>query len=70
MFVKKSQSVSGNAIEFGEGTIGYNPGQLSIIGVSNKKPNPKRLKFKRIYQLGISVPDSGSSKESSSEKSV
>jgi|LauGreDrversion4_2_1035121.scaffolds.fasta_scaffold00002_93 hypothetical protein len=57
MFIKRSQRVSGNAIEFGEGSLSYNQGSGSIFGGSSPAKNNKRVKKRRIYQLGVVIPD-------------
>lgn len=68
MYIKKAEGVSGNAIEFGEGSISYNPGSGAMFaGSSSKNKNTPRFKKRRVYQLGVSIPDARRKESSGSE---
>lgn len=69
MFIKKSQRVSGNAIEFGEGSLNYIQGTGSLFAGSSTKKNNKKFKTRRIYQLGVVIPDGRTAESSCDEKS-
>jgi hypothetical protein len=55
---KQSQRVSGNAVEFGEGSISHEQGVLPMIaGPSGNHGKRRKFPLRRIYQLGIQIPD-------------
>jgi hypothetical protein len=64
---KSSERVSGNAVEFGEGSIASNPGQLPMMAGTQLDGGVRRYKMRRVYQLGVSVPDARRNREDESD---
>jgi hypothetical protein len=69
MHRKQSERVSGNAVEFGEGSIPYNSGSMPMAAGSSVNKKNKLFSKRRIYQLGITIPDARPESRKSSEAS-
>lgn len=59
MHIRRAERVSGNAVEFGEGTISHSQGSGGMLAGSSDPNVVKKFKKRRIYQLGVDIPDAG-----------